>query len=598
MAYRAPVEDVSFFLKTCTSLPRLMEEGVVDLAFDLVDSVLEEAGKFAASEIAPLDRVADTQGCALKDGVVTTPTGWRAAYEAWAGAGWTSVAAEERFGGQHLPVALTSALTEFWNSACPSFGICGVLTMGAVEALSAHGSPALQDTYLPKLVAGTWTGTMNLTEPQAGSDLSALRARAEPQGDGTYRIFGTKIFITYGEHDVAENIIHLVLARLPGAPAGTRGISLFLVPKFLVNADGSLGARNDVAATGIEHKLGLHGSPTCTMTFGDKGEGAVGWLVGEENRGLNCMFTMMNNARLAVGVQGVAIAERATQRAIAYAQERRQGKAASYQGEGMAPIIAHPDVKRMLLTMRAETLAARALCLMTADALDRSHRLADPSARAAALAEASLLTPVAKAFSTDIGIEVASIGVQVHGGMGYIEETGAAQHLRDARIFAIYEGTNGIQAVDLVTRKIGQGGGDVVEALIADYRQIAADVVALNALEFGHMGVRLGEAVDAFAAATRRMLDWLGEDQAKALAGATPYLRLFARAAGGAYLAKAALAAHRARSAGESDPALAARIALARFFAENLATEARGLAEAVTGGAGGVLEAEAVFAIA
>ncbi|MBB6306163.1 acyl-CoA dehydrogenase family protein [Xanthobacter tagetidis] len=597
MAYRAPVEDVSFLLKSCTSLPRLMEEGIVDLSFDLVDSVLEEAGKFAASEVAPLDPVSDKEGCTLKDGAVATPTGVRAAYAAWAAAGWPSVAAEERFGGQHLPVALTSALTEFWNSACPSFGICGVLTMGAVEALTAHGAKALQDTYLPNLVAGTWTGTMNLTEPQAGSDLSALRARAEPKGDGTYRIFGTKIFITYGEHDVAENIVHLVLARLPGAPAGTRGISLFLVPKFLVNADGSLGARNDAVCTGIEHKLGLHGSPTCTMTFGDKGEGAVGWLIGEENRGLNCMFTMMNNARLAVGVQGVAIAERATQRAIAFAKERRQGKAAGYQGEGMAPIVAHPDVQRTLLTMRAETLAARAICLMTADALDRYHRLPDPAARAAALAEASLLTPVAKAFSTDIGIEVASMGVQVHGGMGYIEETGAAQHLRDARIFAIYEGTNGIQAIDLVTRKIGQNGGDVVEALIADCRTVAADVTAVNAVEFGHMGVRLGEAVDAFATATRKMLDWLGEDQGKALAGATPYLRLFARAAGGAYLAKAALAAHRARTEGESDPRLAARIALARFFAENLATEARGLCESVIGGAGAVLEAEAVLAL-
>jgi alkylation response protein AidB-like acyl-CoA dehydrogenase len=597
MAYRAPVEDVSFLLKSCTSLPRLMEEGVVDLSFDLVDSVLEEAGKFAASEIVPLDRVADKEGCTLKDGAVSTPAGVRAAYEAWAAAGWPSVAAEERFGGQHLPVALTSALTEFWNSASPAFGICGVLTMGAVEALTAHGSPTLQDTYLPKLVSGTWTGTMNLTEPQAGSDLSALRARAEPRDDGTYRIFGTKIFITYGEHDVAENIVHLVLARLPGAPAGTRGISLFLVPKFLVNADGSLGARNDAVCTGIEHKLGLHGSPTCTMSFGDQGEGAVGWLIGEENRGLACMFTMMNNARLAVGVQGVAIAERATQRAIAFAKERRQGKAASYTGEGMAPIVAHPDVQRTLLTMRAETLAARAICLMTADALDRYHRLPDPAARAAAHAEASLLTPVAKAFSTDIGIEVASMGVQVHGGMGYIEETGAAQHLRDARIFAIYEGTNGIQAIDLVTRKIGQNGGDVVEGLIADYRAVAADVTALNAPEFGHMGMRLAEAVDAFAAATRKMLDWLGEDQAKALAGATPYLRLFARAAGGAYLAKAALAAHRARTEGESDPRLAARIALARFFAENLATEARGLSESVTGGAGAVLEAEAVLAI-
>lgn len=596
MSYRAPVEEVAFFLKTCTALPLLMEQGLVDLSFDVVDPVLEEAGKFAASVIAPLDKVSDKQGCTLKDGAVTTPVGWRAAYEAWTAAGWSSVAAEEEFGGQHLPTSVTSALTEFWNSASPAFGIGGVLTMGAIEALTAHGSPELQQTYLTKMVAGTWTGTMNLTESQAGSDLAALRAKAVKQADGTYRVFGTKIFISYGEHDIAENIVHLVLARLPDAPAGTRGISLFLVPKVLVNADGSLGERNDVVCAGIEHKLGLHGSPTCTMVFGEKGEGAIGYLVGEENRGLACMFTMMNNARLAVGIQGVAVAERATQRAFAYAKDRRQGKAPGF--EGSAPIIAHPDVKRMLLTMRAETDAARAICLKTADALDRARRLPDPSARAAALAEASLLTPVAKAFSTDIGIEVASTGVQVHGGMGYVEETGAAQHMRDARIFAIYEGTNGIQAIDLVTRKLPQEGGDVVNAVIADYRDIAAEVAALNSPDFGHTGVRLAEAIDALARATLKILDWLPSDQAKALAGATPYLRLFARAAGGAYLAKVALAAYAERAAGGTDPRLAARIALARFFAENLATEAKGLEESVTSGANGVLEAEAVLAVA
>ena len=596
MSYRAPVEEVAFFLKTCTALPLLMEQGLVDLSFDVVDPVLEEAGKFAASVIAPLDKVSDKQGCTLKDGAVTTPEGWRAAYEAWTAAGWSSVAAEEEFGGQHLPTSVTSALTEFWNSASPAFGIGGVLTMGAIEALTAHGSPELQQTYLTKMVAGTWTGTMNLTESQAGSDLAALRAKAVKQADGTYRVFGTKIFISYGEHDIAENIVHLVLARLPDAPAGTRGISLFLVPKVLVNADGSLGERNDVVCAGIEHKLGLHGSPTCTMVFGEKGEGAIGYLVGEENRGLACMFTMMNNARLAVGIQGVAVAERATQRAFAYAKDRRQGKAPGF--EGSAPIIAHPDVKRMLLTMRAETDAARAICLKTADALDRARRLPDPSARAAALAEASLLTPVAKAFSTDIGIEVASTGVQVHGGMGYVEETGAAQHMRDARIFAIYEGTNGIQAIDLVTRKLPQEGGDVVNAVIADYRDIAAEVAALNSPDFGHTGVRLAEAIDALTRATLKILDWLPSDQAKALAGATPYLRLFARAAGGAYLAKVALAAYAERAAGGTDPRLAARIALARFFAENLATEAKGLEESVTSGANGVLEAEAVLAVA
>ncbi|MEP9356077.1 acyl-CoA dehydrogenase [Xanthobacter sp. KR7-65] len=596
MSYRAPVEEVSYFLKTCTSLPSLMEQGLVELSFDVVDAVLEEAGKFAATAIAPLDRVADRQGCTLKDGAVSTPEGWRAAYEAWAAAGWSAVAAEEEFGGQNLPTSVTSALTEFWNSASPSFGIGGVLTLGAIEALTAHGSAELQRIYLPKMVAGTWTGTMNLTEPQAGSDLAALRSKAVKQADGTYRIFGTKIFISYGEHDLAENIVHLVLARLPDAPAGTKGISLFLVPKFQVNADGSLGARNDVVCAGIEHKLGLHGSPTCTMVFGDKGEGAVGYLVGEENRGLACMFTMMNNARLAVGIQGVAVAERATQRAFAFARERKQGKAPGI--EGSAPIIAHPDVKRMLLTMRAETDAARAICLKTADALDRSRRLADPIARAAALAEASLLTPVAKAFSTDVGIEVASLGVQVHGGMGYVEETGAAQHMRDARIFAIYEGTNGIQAIDLVTRKVPQEGGDVINALIADYRDIAEEMAALNAPDFGHAGARLMEAAEALGRATIVMLDRLADEPSKALATATPYLKLYARAAGGAYLARAALASYGERAQGASDPRLSARIAVARFFAENLAVEAKGLEEAVTGGAGGVLDAEAVLAIA
>ncbi|MFH3478456.1 acyl-CoA dehydrogenase [Xanthobacter variabilis] len=597
MAYRAPVEDVSFFLKTCTSLPKLMEQGLVDLSFDVVEPVLEEAGKFASSVIEPLDRGADKEGCVLKDGAVTTPTGWKAAYESWIEAGWNSVAAEEDFGGQHLPTTVTSALTEFWNTASPSFGIGGVLTQGAIEALTAHGSAELQKIYLEKMVSGVWTGTMNLTEPQAGSDLAALRAKAVKQADGTYRIFGTKIFITYGENDLVENIVHLVLARLPDAPAGTKGISLFVVPKFLVNADGSLGARNDVFCTGIEHKLGLHGSPTCTMTFGDKGEGAIGYLVGEENRGLACMFTMMNNARLAVGIQGVSVAERATQRAFAYAKERRQGKAVGYTGEGMAPIIFHPDVKRMLLTMRASTDAARAICLMTADAIDRSRRLADPMARASAHAEASVLTPVAKAFSTDTGIEVASLGVQVHGGMGFIEETGAAQHYRDARIFAIYEGTNGIQAIDLVTRKLPLEGGDVATTLIADFRDIADEVHALELPEFGRAGEKLAEAVDALGRATRKQLDRLGEENQKALAGAAPYLRLFALAAGGAYLAKAALAAHRERSAGGTDPRLEARIAIARFFAENLCPLAKGLEEVVEGGHASLLEAESVLTL-
>jgi len=586
MGYRAPVEDVAFFLKTCTALPRLMAEGVVDLSFDVLDPVLAEAAKFADGVIEPLDRVADKEHCRLKDGVVTTPTGWRAAYEAWTGAGWSAVAGAEDFGGQNLPITVTSALTEFWNSACPAFALGGVLTAGAIEALTAHGSAELQQVFLEKMIAGTWTGTMNLTEPQAGSDLAALRARAVPAGDGTYRIFGTKIFISYGEQDISENIVHLVLARLPDAPAGTRGISLFVVPKFLVNADGSLGARNDVYATGLEHKLGLHGSPTCTMSFGDGGEGAVGYLLGEENKGLACMFTMMNNARLAVGIQGVAVAERATQRAFAYARERRQGKAQGYSGEGMAPIAFHPDVKRMLLTMRAETDAARAICLMTADALDRAHRSPDPNARAAALAEAGLLTPVAKAFSTDTGIAVSSIGVQVHGGMGYVEETGAAQHFRDARIFAIYEGTNGIQAIDLVTRKIGLEGGALVDAEIARMRRVIADVAGTNAADFGLTAPRLAEAVDALERATKHLLAALKSDQADALAGASPYARLFGLALGGTSLAEKALAAR----AGGPDVVRAEATGLARFFAENLATAASGLAESVVSGGASITD--------
>ena len=371
----------------------------------------------------------------------------------WRKGGWNGLASPAEWGGQGLPQIVNAACTEMWNGASMAFGVGPLLTMGAIDALNAHGSDALKRAYLEKLVTGEWTGTMHLTEPQAGSDVGALRTRAERAADGTYRITGQKIFITYGEHDLTDNIIHFVLARLPDAPPGTRGISLFLVPKFLLNADGSPGARNDVRAHSIEHKLGIHGSPTCTMVFGDHG-GATGFLIGEENAGMACMFTMMNRARLAVGLQGVGIAERATQQAIAYARERKQGRTTGMPAKESAPIIAHPDVKRMLMTMRALTQAARSICYATALALDRAERGTDKAAREAAHARASLLTPLAKAFSSDIGIEVTSLGVQVHGGMGFIEETGAAQLYRDARIAAIYEGTNGIQAIDLVTRKL------------------------------------------------------------------------------------------------------------------------------------------------
>ena len=432
---------------------------------------------------------------------------------------------------------------------------------------------------------------MNLTEPQAGSDLGALRTRAEPAGDGTYRITGSKIYITYGEHDLTDNILHLVLARLPNAPPGTRGISLFLVPKVLPD-----GTPNDLRCHSVEHKLGIHASPTCTMVYGDGG-GATGWLVGEENRGLACMFTMMNNARLAVGLQGVAIAERATQGALGYARERRQGRSAGGAAEGMSPIIEHADVQRMLLTMKGLTAAARAICYLTAGALDRSRLSVEVEARQRAGERASLLTPVAKAFSSDIGVEVASLGVQVHGGMGFVEETGAAQHLRDARILSIYEGTNGIQAIDLVSRKLPLGGGEAVRREIAAMRAVAQRLVREGDDTFGLTAPRLREAVESLDRATSFLLKMLaGNSAEEALAGATPYLRLFALASGGAALAEGALASAAAMKAGETDPAHPARIALCRFFAENLLTAARGLEETVVSGAGFVHDAPLALA--
>ena len=434
MTYHAPLADMSFALKYGAALLPALEEGFFgDLTIDDVEAILAEAGRMAAEVIAPLDRVGDRVGATFKDGVVTTAPGWKEAYHAWCKGGWNGLASPAEWGGQGLPQVVNAACTEMWNGASMSFGLCPLLTMGAIDALDAHGSDTLKRAYLEKLVSGEWTGTMHLTEPQAGSDVGALRSRAERAGDGTYRITGQKIFITYGEHDLTENIIHLVLARLPDAPPGTRGISLFLVPKFLLNADGSPAARNDVRAHSIEHKLGIHASPTCTMIFGDDG-GATGFLIGEENAGMGAMFTMMNRARLAVGLQGVGIAERATQQAVAYARERKQGRTLGMPANESAPIIAHPDVKRMLMTMRASTQAARSICYATAMALDRAERGRDKAAREAAHARASLLTPLAKAYSSDIGIEVASLGVQVHGGMGFIEEAGAAQLYRDSRL--------------------------------------------------------------------------------------------------------------------------------------------------------------------
>jgi acyl-CoA dehydrogenase len=572
MSYRAPVADIAFALKHSAGLKRAVADGIYgELDLATVDAVLEEAGKFATDMIAPLNQVGDKFGTPFKDGNVTTPPGWKQAYTAWAAAGWNGLAAPEQWGGQALPQAINAACIEMWNAASMAFGIGPVLTMAGVDALHDFGSDDLKARYLGKLVSGEWMGTMQLTEPQAGSDVGALRTKAARAPDGSYRITGQKIFITYGEHDLTDNIIHFVLARLPDAPPGTKGISLFLIPKFLPD-----GTRNDLRAHSVEHKLGIHASPTCTMVYGDNG-GATGWIIGEEHKGMQAMFMMMNRARLAVGLQGVAIAERASQQALAYARDRKQGP---------SPIIAYPDVKRMLLTMRALTSAARAICYATAVAIDRSQHDKSEAARKAAHERASLLTPVAKAFSTDVGVEVSSLGVQVHGGMGYIEETGAAQHFRDARIAAIYEGTNGIQALDLVTRKVPLNEGKTIAAYIGELREIVGRVKAANDPALGESGTRLGEALDSLERATK----WLLSQNASpaALAAATPYLRLFGNAAGGCMLADDALAALR-----ESDGA--AHVALARFFAENIAVQASSLEVTVIEGGESITAGEAAL---
>jgi 3-(methylsulfanyl)propanoyl-CoA dehydrogenase len=592
VTYRAPLAEIGSTLKYATALVPAIEQGLFggELGIEDIDAIVGEAGRFAAEVIAPLNRIGDTFGTRFKDGSVTTAPGWKEAYRAWRLAGWNAVTAPSQWGGQALPQIVNAACTEMWHAASVAFANGPMLTMAAIDALNDHGSAALKQAYLHKLVSGEWMGTMQLTEPQAGSDVGALRSRAERASDGSYRITGQKIFITFGEHDFTENIIHFVLARLPDAPPGTRGISLFLVPKFLVQADGSLGARNDVRAHSVEHKLGIHGSPTCTMVFGDAG-GATGFLIGEENAGMSCMFTMMNRARLAVGLQGVGIAECATQKALAYARDRRQGRAVGMDASQSAAIVAHPDVRRMLLTMRALTQAARTICYATALAIDRSEREGDEAKRRQAHAQASLLTPVAKAFSTDVANEVASLGIQVHGGMGYIEETGAAQLFRDARIAAIYEGTNGIQAIDLVTRKLPLGDGAVVKAHVEDLRAVVSALEADNDPGFGASAVRLGEAVDSLARATAWLIGQLGKAPDAALAGATPYLRLFGFASGGCLLAKRALSTKRA---GED---AAAALATVRFFAEHIAVNAGSLERTVVEGAGGINNADAALAV-
>ncbi len=579
MSYRAPLNDIRFALNQIAGLPELVNPGkIADLDADLVNAVLDEAGKFAEERIAPLNRPGDERGAVLKDGEVTFPDGWKDVYDDWVEGGWCALPGPKDFGGQHLPVSVSMACVEIWNSACMSFALNPLLTQAAVNALNKFGSDELKATYLEKMVQGQWTGTMQLTEPQAGSDLNALKARAVPRDDGTYRLHGTKIFISYGEHALTENIIHMVLARTPDAPAGTRGISLFLAPKFLLDENGNPGPRNDIICSKLEHKLGIHASPTCVLNFGEN-NGAVGWLVGEENRGLQAMFTMMNEARLAVGIQGVAIAERATQQAIAYANERRQGRSEDAGAQDMVPIVDHPDIRRSLLTMRSKTAAARAICYVTASALDHSRYAEEAQARQAAAHKASLLTPVAKAFSTDIGVEVASDNIQVHGGMGYMEETGAAQLLRDARIAPIYEGTNGIQAIDLAVRKLPLEQGRIVSEFLSELSQIVDEVKTTNRPEFGNMGENLGEALELLETATRWMLDKLPGSADLALAAATPYLRLFGLASGGILMAQGALNATREEGSGNQN-----LVHLARYFAEHVVPDSRGLVRKITDG--------------
>ena len=580
MTYRAPVDDILFNILAVApgpASPVVEEETRGDWR-----AILEQAAILVEETIAPLNQAADRSGSVFENGVVHTPAGWREAFTTWAAAGWNGVSLPASHGGAGLPIAIGTATTEMLASACMALSTLPVLSQCAVPTLQAHAAGELTDLYLPKLISSEWTATMNLTEPQAGSDLGLLTSRAEPADDGTYRLFGQKSFITFGEHDLAENIIHLVLARLPGAPVGTKGISLFVVPKFLVHPDGRLGPRNDLRCGGVEHKLGIRASPTCTMIFGDNG-GAVGWLVGEPHRGLHCMFTMMNRARLATGLQGVAIAERAYQQALAYAQERRQGRAARH--DGPAPIIAHPDVRRMLGRMKSLTAAGRALAYFIAAALDDAQHATNEAARRRGGLFADLLTPIFKAFATESGVEVASLGIQVHGGMGYVEETGAAQHWRDARISPIYEGTNGIQAIDLVTRKVAPDGGAGMRALAHECRMILTGIAALPAdLQFP-----LAPATDLCATALNDLLaatDWLVAKEREAderLYAASPYLRLAALTLAASLLMKGAVAAARMASENAaSRPEYRRRAALAAVFADEFTVETPGLLRKIT----------------
>jgi len=581
-AYAPPLKDMKFVLRELAGLEAVAKlPGFEEATPETVDAILEEAARFAAEVLEPLNITGDREGATLEGDRVRTPPGFREAYRKFVEGGWNALPFEPRWGGQGLPKLVATPVDEMWTSANMSFSLCPLLTQGAVHALSLRGSNALQDAYIPRMVAGEWAGTMNLTEPQAGSDLALVKTRAVREGDH-YRISGQKIFITYGEHDFTEQIVHLVLARTPEAPEGVKGISLFVVPKFLVKPDGTLGARNGARCVSLEHKLGIHASPTAVMVY----DNAVGYLVGEENRGLETMFIMMNAARFGVGLEGVSIAERAFQRALAFARERVQGR--DLVAGTSVPIIRHPDVRRMLMLMKSQTEAMRALAYTVAAALDYAHRHPDEKARRQHQAFVDLMIPVVKGWCTETGIEVASLGVQVHGGMGFIEETGAAQYLRDARITTIYEGTTGIQAMDLVGRKIAREGGATARAWIAELRKLDASLAGAAQADARALREPLARGVQALADGVDFIV--AAKDPRAAFAGAVPFLKLAGIVAGGWQLARAALAAERKLAAPEGEAAFhQAKLATARFYAEHVLVQAPGLRDTVVNGAGGVL---------
>ena len=589
MSYKAPLKDMLFVINELAGLSAVNAlPGCEDATPDTVEAVLEENAKFCGEVVAPLNRAGDQAPSAWHDGQVTTTKGFKEAFKAYGEAGWQGVQHPAEFGGQGLPKLVATPCIEMLNAANLSFALCPLLTDGAIEALMTAGTDEQKATYLEKLISGQWTGTMNLTEPQAGSDLAAVRTRAVPQGDGTYKVFGTKIFITYGEHDMAENIVHLVLARTPDAPEGVKGISLFVVPKFMVNPDGSLGARNDAHCVSIEHKLGIKASPTAVLQFGDHG-GAIGTLVGAENRGLEYMFIMMNAARFAVGMQGVAVAERAYQQAVAFAKERVQSRDLA-GSPGPVSIIHHPDVRRMLMSMRSQVEAARALAYVGAGISDIAHHHENVDTRAANLAVYEYLVPVIKGWSTEMSQDVTRDGVQVHGGMGFIEETGAAQHYRDSKILTIYEGTTAIQANDLVGRKTVRDGGAVAKTIIAQVRVTEGELAAAQGADFKAIHRALAEGSDALEAVVEYVAANMKTDIKGVFAGSVLYLKLAGIVLGGWVMARAALIAQQRLAEGTGDASFyKAKIATARFFADHILSQASGLRTAIIDGSAGVL---------